>query len=91
LIDPLQECCRDDETECPMAMKIAFDNFKDSNYKTRDKSITDVGKYEKDELSLVSCNDECIRKINNESRGEDHVTDMVSMSHHIHVEVFFFY
>jgi ssRNA-specific RNase YbeY (16S rRNA maturation enzyme) len=67
----------------PMAMKIAFDGLKDSKYKTRDKSITDVGNYEKAELSLVFCNDECIRKINNESIGKDHATDMVSVSHHI--------
>lgn len=67
----------------PMAMKIAFDGLKDSNYKTRDKSITDVGKYKKTEFSLVLCNDECIRKINNESRGKDHAIDVVSVSHHM--------
>ncbi|KAF3335030.1 phosphatase YxeH [Carex littledalei] len=67
----------------PMAMKVALHGLNGSNYKTRDNSITDMGKYEKVELSLVLCNDECIRKINNEWRGEDHATDVLSVSHHI--------
>lgn len=67
----------------PMAMKVALHGLNGSNYKTRDNSITDLGKYEKVELSLVLCNDECIRKINNEWRGEDHAADMLSVSHHV--------
>ncbi|XWS70294.1 hypothetical protein CRYUN_Cryun03dG0035600 [Craigia yunnanensis] len=37
----------------PMAMKLAFDRLKDSNYKTRDTVIQDVGGFESIELSLM--------------------------------------
>ncbi|OAY69521.1 Sugar phosphatase YidA [Ananas comosus] len=67
----------------PMAMKIAFDGLKDSEYKTRDTSISDVGKYEKVELSVLLCNDNFIQNLNKDWRGEDHATDVLSMSQHI--------
>ncbi|KAL9675161.1 hypothetical protein QQ045_003362 [Rhodiola kirilowii] len=67
----------------PMAMKEAFCSLKDSDYKTRDTAIEDVGGFESAELSVMLCNDEFIRKLNNEWRGEDHATDVLSMSQHI--------
>ncbi|WOK91452.1 hypothetical protein Cni_G00143 [Canna indica] len=67
----------------PMAMKIAFDGLKDSEYKTRDTSIDDVGKFDKVELSVVLCNDDFIRNLNKDLRGQDHATDVLSMSQHI--------
>eukprot|EP00262_Sarcandra_glabra_P013612 TRINITY_DN3818_c0_g2_i1.p1 TRINITY_DN3818_c0_g2~~TRINITY_DN3818_c0_g2_i1.p1 ORF type:complete len:588 (-),score=122.17 TRINITY_DN3818_c0_g2_i1:33-1796(-) len=67
----------------PMAMKIAFDGLKDANYKTRDTSIDDVGRFEKVELSVLLCNDEFIQKLNKDWRDEDHPTDVLSMSQHI--------
>ncbi|WOL03414.1 Endoribonuclease YBEY, chloroplastic [Canna indica] len=67
----------------PMAMKIAFDGLKDSEYKTRDTSIDDVGKFDKVELSVVLCNDDFIRNLNKDWRGQDHATDVLSMSQHI--------
>ncbi|XP_058074130.1 endoribonuclease YBEY, chloroplastic [Magnolia sinica] len=67
----------------PMAMKIAFDGLKDSEYKTRDTSIDDVGKFEKVELSVLLCNDDFIRKLNKDWRDEDHATDVLSMSQHV--------
>lgn len=67
----------------PMAMKIALDGLKDSEYKTRDTSINDVGKYEKIEVSLLLCNDNFISKLNKEWRGEDCATDVLSMPQHI--------
>lgn len=67
----------------PMAMKIAFDGLKDSDYKTRDTAIDDVGKFEKVELSVLFCNDDFIRKLNKDWRDEDHATDVLSMSQHI--------
>ncbi|KAK1370146.1 putative rRNA maturation factor [Heracleum sosnowskyi] len=67
----------------PMAMKVAFDGLKDSEYKTRDPAIDDVGCFENVELSVLLCNDEFIRKLNKDWRGEDHATDVLSMSQHI--------
>lgn len=67
----------------PMAMKIAFDGLKDSEYKTRDTCIDDVGRFDKVELSVLLCNDDFIRKLNKEWRDEDHATDVLSMSQHI--------
>ncbi|GMI97963.1 YbeY endoribonuclease [Hibiscus trionum] len=67
----------------PMAMKLAFDRITDSNYKTRDTSIQDLGGFESVELSVLLCNDEFIRKLNKEWRDEDHATDVLSMSEHI--------
>lgn len=67
----------------PMAMKIAFDGLKDSEYKTRESSIDDVGKFEKIELSVLLCNDDFIRNLNKDWRGEDHATDVLSMSQHM--------
>lgn len=66
-----------------MAMKIAFDGLKDSEYKTRDTCIDDVGRFDKVELSVLLCNDDFIRKLNEEWRDEDHATDVLSMSQHI--------
>ncbi|EHA8590481.1 endoribonuclease YBEY, chloroplastic [Cocos nucifera] len=67
----------------PMAMKIAFDGLKDSEYKTRESSIDDVGKFEKIELSVLLCNDDFIRKLNKDWRGEDRATDVLSMLQHM--------
>ncbi|XP_062220641.1 endoribonuclease YBEY, chloroplastic-like isoform X2 [Phragmites australis] len=67
----------------PMVMKIALDGLLDSNYNTRDTSISDVGKYEKVEVSVLLCNDNFIQHLNKEWRGEDCTTDMLSMSHYI--------
>ncbi|XP_043720317.1 endoribonuclease YBEY, chloroplastic-like isoform X2 [Telopea speciosissima] len=67
----------------PMAMKLAFDGLNDSEYKTRDNTIDDVGGYETVELSVLLCNDEFIRKLNKDWRDEDHATDVLSMSQHI--------
>ncbi|GAB4854345.1 hypothetical protein Ancab_022931 [Ancistrocladus abbreviatus] len=67
----------------PMAMKLAFDGLKDSQYKTRETAINDVGGFENVELSLLLCNDEFICKLNKEWRDEDHATDVLSMSQHI--------
>ncbi|XVE70981.1 hypothetical protein DITRI_Ditri10aG0113600 [Diplodiscus trichospermus] len=67
----------------PVAMKLAFDRLKDSNYRTRDTVIQDVGGFESIELSVLLCNDEFIRKLNKEWRDEDHATDVLSMSEHI--------
>ncbi|KAK9946607.1 hypothetical protein M0R45_012063 [Rubus argutus] len=67
----------------PMAMKLAFDGLKDSEYKTRDNAISDVGGFQSVELSVLLCNDEFIRKLNKEWRDEDHATDVLSMSQHV--------
>lgn len=67
----------------PMAMKVAFDGLKDSAYKTRDMAVSDVGGYQSVELSVLLCNDKFIRKLNKEWRGEDHATDVLSMSQHV--------
>ncbi|KAL6616038.1 hypothetical protein ACP70R_038308 [Stipagrostis hirtigluma subsp. patula] len=67
----------------PMAMKIALDGLLDSNYNTRDTSISDVGKYEKVEVSVLLCNDSSIQSLSKEWRGEDCTTDMLSMSQYI--------
>ncbi|CAL4961513.1 unnamed protein product [Urochloa decumbens] len=67
----------------PMAMKIALDGLVDSNYSTRDTSISDVGKYDKVEVSVLLCNDNFIQNLSKEWRGEDCTTDMLSMSQHI--------
>ncbi|KAG8375623.1 hypothetical protein BUALT_Bualt10G0119600 [Buddleja alternifolia] len=67
----------------PMAMKLAFERLNNSEFKTRDISITDVGCFENVELSVLLCNDEFIRKLNKDWRDEDHATDVLSMSQHI--------
>lgn len=67
----------------PMAMKVGLEGLKDSQYKTRDTSIDDVGGYETIELSVLLCNDEFIRQLNKDWRDEDHPTDVLSMSQHI--------
>ncbi|OEL35178.1 hypothetical protein BAE44_0003801 [Dichanthelium oligosanthes] len=67
----------------PMVMKIALDGLVDSNYSTRDTSISDVGKYDKVEVSVLLCNDNFIQDLSKEWRGEDCTTDMLSMSQYI--------
>ncbi|KAK9742072.1 hypothetical protein RND81_03G146500 [Saponaria officinalis] len=67
----------------PMAMKLALEGLKNSEHKTRDTSINDVGGFETIELSLLLCNNEFIRKLNKDWRAEDHATDVLSMSQHI--------
>ncbi|KQK09643.1 endoribonuclease YBEY, chloroplastic [Brachypodium distachyon] len=67
----------------PMAMKIALDGLLEYNYNTRDTSISDVGKYEKVEVSVLLGNDNFIQNLNKEWRGEDCATDMLSMSQYI--------
>ncbi|KAL6216517.1 hypothetical protein ACLB2K_009740 [Fragaria x ananassa] len=67
----------------PMALKLAFDGLKASEYKTRDNAISDVGGFQSVELSVMLCNDEFIRKLNKEWRDEDHATDVLSMSQHV--------
>ncbi|CAN1219053.1 Endoribonuclease YBEY, chloroplastic [Linum perenne] len=67
----------------PMAIKLALDGLKDSPYKTRDTTISDVSGYESIELSVMLCNDSFIRKLNKEWRDEDHATDVLSMSQHV--------
>ena len=67
----------------PMAMKIALDGLLEYNYKTRDTSISDVGNYEKVEVSVSLCNDDSIQNLNKEWRGEDCATDMLSVSQYI--------
>ncbi|VAH63575.1 unnamed protein product [Triticum turgidum subsp. durum] len=67
----------------PMAMKIALDGLLEYNYKTRDTSISDVGKYEKVEVSVLLCNDNFIQNLNKEWRGKDCATDMLSVSQFI--------
>ncbi|KAJ0971411.1 hypothetical protein J5N97_019370 [Dioscorea zingiberensis] len=69
--------------DAPMAMKVAFDGLKDSEYRTRDTSISDVGKFDNIELSVLLCDDDFIQKLNKEWRDEDHATDVLSMSQHI--------
>ncbi|GAB2238803.1 hypothetical protein Droror1_Dr00024716 [Drosera rotundifolia] len=67
----------------PLAMKLAFDSLKHSDYKTRDSAISDIGGFEHVELSILLCNDLFIRKLNKEWRDEDHATDVLSVSNHI--------
>lgn len=67
----------------PMAMKIALDGLLDSSYSTRDTSISDVGKYDKVEVSVLLCNGNFIQDLNKEWRGEGCTTDMLSMSQYI--------
>jgi hypothetical protein len=67
----------------PMAMKIALDGLLDSSYSTRDTSISDVGKYDKVEVSVLLCNGNFIQDLNKEWRGENRTTDMLSMSQYI--------
>lgn len=70
-------------TDVGKAMKLAFDNLENSGYKTRDTCIRNVDKYDSVEVSLLLCDDGFIRKLNKEWRGEDHATDVLSMSQHI--------
>lgn len=67
----------------PMAMKIALDGLLDSSYSTRDTSISDVGKYDKVEVSVLLCNDNFIQDLNKEWRDVDCATDILSMSQYI--------
>ncbi|KAF0934205.1 hypothetical protein E2562_023460 [Oryza meyeriana var. granulata] len=65
------------------AMKLAFELLESSEYKTRDKCISNVNKYDTVEVSLLLCDDDFIQKLNKEWRDEDHATDVLSMSQHI--------
>ncbi|CAA0810545.1 haloacid dehalogenase-like hydrolase family protein [Striga hermonthica] len=67
----------------PMAMKLAFERLSTAEYSTRDATISDIGCFQSVELSVLLCNDEFIQKLNKEWRGEDHATDVLSMSQHI--------
>lgn len=67
----------------PKALKLAFNNLKDSEYRTRDSSIKDAGLFDSVELSMLLCNDEFICKLNKDWRDEDHATDVLSMSQHV--------
>ncbi|KAK2643841.1 hypothetical protein Ddye_019036 [Dipteronia dyeriana] len=67
----------------PMLMKSAFDSLRDSEYKTRDTAIEDIGGFGSIELSILLCNDEFIRKLIKAWRNEDHATDVLSMSQHV--------
>lgn len=67
----------------PMAMKIAFDGLHGSEYKTRDTSINDVGKFDKVEISVLLCNDDFMQKLNKDWRDVDATTDVLSMSQHV--------
>ncbi|TQD91157.1 hypothetical protein C1H46_023276 [Malus baccata] len=69
--------------DAPVAVKLAFDGLKDSMYKTRDNAIGGVAGYESVELSVLLCDNEFIRKLNKEWRGEDNATDVISMSQHV--------
>ncbi|XP_076954074.1 endoribonuclease YBEY, chloroplastic-like [Bidens hawaiensis] len=64
-------------------MKLAFDGLKDSDFKTRDPAIDDVGQYESVELSILLCNDNFIRELNKDWRNSDYATDVLSMSQHV--------
>lgn len=66
----------------PMAMKLAFDGLTDSNSKTRDTAIDDLGSFEKVELSVFLCTDDFIRKLNKEWHDEDHATDVITTRQH---------
>ncbi|XP_076954075.1 endoribonuclease YBEY, chloroplastic-like [Bidens hawaiensis] len=66
-----------------MAMKLAFDGLRDSDYKTRDPAIDDAGQYESVELSILLCNDDFIRELNKDWRNSDVATDVLSMSQHV--------
>ncbi|KAF8670490.1 hypothetical protein HU200_050506 [Digitaria exilis] len=71
------------KTDVGKAAKVAFDDLEDSEYKTRDPSISNLNKYNSVELSLLLCDDNFIRQLNKEWRDEDHATDVLSMSQHI--------
>uniref|UniRef100_A0A8R7TMK6 Uncharacterized protein n=1 Tax=Triticum urartu TaxID=4572 RepID=A0A8R7TMK6_TRIUA len=70
-------------TDVGKAMKLAFHNLGNSEYKTRDPCISNVDEYDSVEVSLLLCDDDFIRKLNKEWRGEDRATDVLSMSQHI--------
>ncbi|KAG6500925.1 hypothetical protein ZIOFF_040787 [Zingiber officinale] len=71
------------QSDVPIVLKVAFDNLKASDYKTRDTSIGDIYKYDKVELSVLLCDDNFIQKLNKEWRDVDQATDVLSMSQHI--------
>jgi ssRNA-specific RNase YbeY (16S rRNA maturation enzyme) len=67
----------------PLVMKLALGRLKDSEYQTRDSAVDNIASFKNVELSMLLCNDEFIKKLNNEWRGEDSATDVLSMSQHI--------
>ncbi|VAH52633.1 unnamed protein product [Triticum turgidum subsp. durum] len=70
-------------TDAGKAMKLAFHNLGNSEYKTRDPCISNVDEYDSVEVSVLLCDDDFIRKLNKEWRDEDRATDVLSMSQHI--------
>ncbi|KAI5021925.1 hypothetical protein ZWY2020_058655 [Hordeum vulgare] len=70
-------------TDAGKAMKLTLHNLGNSEYKTRDSCISNVDEYDSVEVPLLLCDDDFIRKLNNEWRDEDHATDVLSMSQHI--------
>lgn len=71
------------QLDVPLAMKLALGGLENSEYKTRDTDTSGVDSYKTVELSVLLCNDQFIRKLNKDWRGEDHATDVLSMSQHI--------
>ncbi|KAF7011499.1 hypothetical protein CFC21_025797 [Triticum aestivum] len=70
-------------TDAGKAMKLAFHNLGNSEYKTRDPCISNVDEYDSVEVSVLLCDDDFIRKLNKGWRDEDRATDVLSMSQHI--------
>ena len=68
--------------DAAVAMKVAF-GLLDTEYKTREASISDLRKFKKAEVSVTLCDDNFIQKLNKEWRDEDKATDVLSMSQHI--------
>ncbi|VAH52634.1 unnamed protein product [Triticum turgidum subsp. durum] len=79
----LQSIAETLRTDAGKAMKLAFHNLGNSEYKTRDPCISNVDEYDSVEVSVLLCDDDFIRKLNKEWRDEDRATDVLSMSQHI--------
>ncbi|KAJ3692061.1 hypothetical protein LUZ60_012411 [Juncus effusus] len=69
--------------DVPNAMKVAFESVKEKKYETRDDLLKDVNKFRSVEISVLLCDDDFIKKLNKEWRGEDKSTDVLSMSQHV--------
>jgi len=68
----------------PMALKLAFDGLKGSQYKTRATFVDDdVSRFRSVELSVLLCSDEHKRKANRDWRSKNHSTDVVTMSSYV--------
>ncbi|XBI95413.1 hypothetical protein VPH35_031881 [Triticum aestivum] len=79
----LQSIAETLRTDAGKAMKLAFHNLGNSEYKTRDPCISNVDEYDSVEVSVLLCDDDFIRKLNKGWRDEDRATDVLSMSQHI--------